>query len=168
MKISHFILAAFSILIFLCLQACYEESNTGPDNYNNSDNLFEAKIEGALAMDFTTKSLNYKTYSAYTKLSATMVSGPFELYSIEMCFLDTADHCAFDLAKSDTLTNFKVYMGHLVKEYYFRNVKGHINFSVRNDDTVMGVFTFFAEDSLLQKSIIMKDGSFKFIKKKKV
>lgn len=49
--------------------------------------------------------------------------------------------------------------------YYFRNIQGTIDFDKRKQDTMTGVFSFFAEDSLLKKSIIVKNGIFKFIKK---
>lgn len=49
--------------------------------------------------------------------------------------------------------------------YYFRNIQGTIDFDKRKQDTMTGVFSFFAEDSLLKKSIIVKNGIFKFINK---
>jgi hypothetical protein len=95
-----------------------------------------------------------------------MIVDPFEIYSIAITFPDSVNHYSFDLSKTDTFTNFKVYFGQIVKEYYFRNIKGTIDFNKRTKDTMTGVFSFFAEDSLLKKSIIVKDGTFQFIKKK--
>jgi hypothetical protein len=168
MKISHFILSILLMSALMFLPACYEDSNTGPENYNKSDNLIKAEIEGDVALDFTAKSMNYYQDSTYSRFSATMIVNPFEIYSLEISFPDSVDHYSFNLTKTDTLTNFKVYIGNIVKEYYFRNIQGTIDFDKRNQDTMTGVFSFFAEDSLLKKSIIVKDGIFKFIKKKKV
>jgi hypothetical protein len=166
MKKSYYVLTAFTISALLYLSACYSDSNTGPENYNKSENLIQAEIQGDIALDFTAKSTSYRQKGAYAKFSATMVVTPLEMYSLDICFPDSVDHYSFNLTKTDTLTNFKVYMGHIVKEYYFRNIQGTIDFDKRNQDTMLGVFSFFAEDSLLKKSIIVKDGTFKFIKKK--
>ncbi len=166
MKRLHYVIMFFAVSVLILLPACYEDSNTGPDDYNKSQNLLTATVEGDVKLDFTTKSVSYRLYSAYTQLSASMVSGPFEIYSFEICFPDTADHFSFDLSGSDTLSNFKVYMGHIPKEYYFRNITGKLDFERRSQDTISGVFSFFAEDSLLKKSITVKNGYFKYIKKK--
>lgn len=167
MKKSYYILLLIGISAALFLSACYSDSNIGPDNYNKSNNLIEAEIQGDIALGFTTKSLTYRQNGSYSKFSATMVVNPLEMYSLEICFPDSVDSYSFNLSQTDTLTNFKAYMGHIVKEYYFRNIQGVIDFDKRNEDTVSGVFSFVAEDSLLKKSIIVKDGVFKFINKKK-
>ncbi|MEI6090368.1 MAG: hypothetical protein WCR42_07955 [bacterium] len=166
MKISVNFLSLLIISALVFLPACYEKSSIGPDNYTKTDNLLKATIEGDIALDFTAKSMSYGRVNSFSKFSASMIVNPFEIYSIEISFPDSVNHYSFDLSQTDTFTNFKVYFGKYVKEYFFRNVKGTIDFDKRNQDTMTGVFSFFAEDSLLKKSIIVKDGTFKFIKKK--
>lgn len=163
MKNSKQILALMIISSLIFLSSCYDKSPVEPNN-NNPNNIIVAKVTGDIDVEFLTKSINYLSYDNYSKLSASMVVSPFEIYALDISFPDSVQQYSFDLTKTDTLTNFKAYYGHIVKDYYFRNIKGSITFDCKNNDSITGSFTILAEDSLLKKSILIKDGKFKYIK----